>query len=138
MSKAEGTWRSNYFTVRNLGAFEAWVVDIGASYDEMEDGTVAFFDVSGTGLLPGESADEAGFGGSPDFFEQLYRLLAPAPDNICVLMQIYRTADETIVGKAFALRAKELGKPSVVLIDLFDIYGQAQEAFGLREDPEYV
>jgi hypothetical protein len=138
MSKAEGTWRSNYFTVCDPGAFKAWVDDIGADYKEMGDGRVTFFDVSGTGPFPGESADEAGFGGSPEFFAELHRLLDPAHDNVCVLMQIYRTADGTIVGKAFALRAQELGKPSFVGLDLFDIYDQAREAFGLKDDPEPV
>jgi hypothetical protein len=136
MSDAIGAWRSNYFTVRDPEAFEDWVAEIDADYREMEDGRVAFFDVSGTGLFPNECADEAGFGPSAEFFTELDRHLDPAADNICVLTQIYRTADGTIVGKAFALRATELGTPSIVLIDLFDICSQAREAFGLQDDPE--
>jgi hypothetical protein len=139
MTRNTGTWSSNAFFVRDEGRLEGLCCHHNLEHIP-DDERFEIAPTDDTGLLPGQEADEDGIAGDGGyaFLEELAGYLTPAPNNICVLMQVTRRGAGGIVGRAIAIRSPEVGEPWMVEVDLNDIYDQAMTVFGLPIEPERI
>jgi len=131
MANFYGTARTNYFKVKDAEAFKAWVEDLPSVVLIEKDGLFGFYsDCPDSGTFPSSRWDDE----KEDFVEiDLTAELAEflTDDTIAVLMEAGAEKKRYISAWAQAVNHKG----EVETISLFDIYGMAEERFGIKPTP---
>lgn len=116
MANWYGACRSNYFRVRDLDAFKAWLVDFPAKLIVGLDGRFGFLSTDYYGGVPQD--DER------DIIDELHEYLAE--NEVAVVIVVGAEKARYLTGAAVAIA----WTGEQVEIDLNDIYGLAQDEFG--------
>ena len=127
MANFNGTARSNYFKVKDIAAFDAWVETIPSLVSSpTADMQMVYSDDPDDGCFPSHYCDDDGNDFDLDIEEELKKHLADG--QVCVLMEAGAERVRYISGWAVAFDNTD--KPSV-RVSLNDIYDLAKAAFGV-------
>ena len=124
MANYYATSRTNTFQVKDAAAFRAWAAKLGIRVHEREGGEGFVLDPgdgNDSGIFPGY---DAGTGEEIDFVGELAGHLAIA--SVAVIVEAGAEKLRYVHGHAVAVNSKG----EQVHLDLGDIYGLAEKAFG--------